>query len=1079
MEQRTVKIFIDDSNLEKTLERDRRKMEQLDRKINDLEKGTKQWNEVTAQRQQILQKIEVAEKQLAGTLGPSLSQLKEKQRQLNRELAHMPVELRKSSDAAKNLKVVQLEISKVNAEAKQTAFTLAAVKNKLGSAADSFNRYSSMALAALGTITGVGLAINAQIQYATKLDEAFADVMKTTGMTREEVEALSAEFQKMNTRTSRLELLELAYAAGKLGNQSTEDVMAFVRAADKIKIALGKDLGQDAITAIGKLVNIFGLKQEFGLEQSMLKIASTMNDLGMASEASEAYLSDFLKRMGGVAPLVKISAADTLALGATLDSLGQTAEVSSTALSKMFVDFAKEADTFSKFANMTAPEFRKSLETDFIGTFIKVLEGTKNNAQGINALADTLGDMGMEGGRAIGVLGALANNTDTLRKQIDIANNSFAKGTSVIDEYNIKNNTLGAVMDKVGRNLSGFFNSTFGPAIEAMVENLGRLTGVIKDQSEMMEEERMKANLLYYQIIDVNTSQADRIKLINELKAIHPGLLSGINAETVSNEELAVKMRDVNETLINNIILKKEDEKIQKHIEEMAKRRMSLIEKEDEVRKKIFDVAKKYNLEVKAGLTLEQQAHDILNRSVNKGKGGAIDYSRSQLSIIVSQLQTERRNISQAQQNLNRASSERQDLKTRLGITDFAPSAPTSVTLPVAPVVVVDEPNTKKAVATAKTEVKKLFSLAGAKGELMRNEIDWKDVVDFDEFEMMLEEVDAMLEENDNEDAFTKSYTAALQQEADDKLKNAKQDKQTEEDLLKQKIDNIHAVADITQKAFDGVFAYQQQKRNQDTAAEIDALNKQRDTELSNSKLTAAEREAIEQKFQEKAREIKMRAWKADKMAALTQAIMNGALAVVKSLPNIPLAIASGVAAASQIAIIASSKPPMFAKGGLLDGPSHQAGGMPVINPVTGQTQAYMEGGEAILSKETRRNNRNLVDSLLYNSMHRDGAPVSIPFISQTPSVNYGRIASAIEFGRGGIYSPNVNVNVPAPQANVSVDFKEISSMLQQNKMAIEALYHSMQQPQPVQIKIGNKEADLINEMMKENERLRNINRIG
>ena len=47
----------------------------------------------------------------------------------------------------------------------------------------------------------------------------------------------------------------------------------------------------------------------------------------------------------------------------------------------------------------------------------------------------------------------------------------------------------------------------------------------------------------------------------------------------------------------------------------------------------------------------------------------------------------------------------------------------------------------------------------------------------------------------------------------------------------------------------------------------------------------------------------------------------------------------------------------LFAKGGRLGGPSHSNGGMPVINPVTGQKVAEMEGDEAIINKKSMADN--------------------------------------------------------------------------------------------------------------------------
>jgi len=54
---------------------------------------------------------------------------------------------------------------------------------------------------------------------AAKLDDVYADVQKTTGLTHEEVEKLNEAFKKMDTRTSREQLNQLAYEPGKLGKK--------------------------------------------------------------------------------------------------------------------------------------------------------------------------------------------------------------------------------------------------------------------------------------------------------------------------------------------------------------------------------------------------------------------------------------------------------------------------------------------------------------------------------------------------------------------------------------------------------------------------------------------------------------------------------------------------------------------------------------------------------------------------------------------------------------------------------------------------------------------------------------------
>ena len=88
--------------------------------------------------------------------------------------------------------------------------------------------------------------------------------------------------------------------------------------------------------------------------------------------------------------------------------------------------------------------------------------------------------------------------------------------------------------------------------------------------SEELEQEQVELNALVTRITDANISQENRNKLIQELQTNYPFFLDNIDAETVSNEDLAKRLSAVNEMYINKIILQKEDEKIQKQAEKIA-----------------------------------------------------------------------------------------------------------------------------------------------------------------------------------------------------------------------------------------------------------------------------------------------------------------------------------------------------------------------------------------------------------------------------------------------------------------------------------------------------------------------------
>lgn len=315
-------------------------------------------------------------------------------------------------------------------------------------------------------------------------DEALVDAMKTTGLGRDEIEQLSAELRKFDTRTAQNELLSLARVGGKLGLSGKEDLLEFVSAADKINVALKEDLGGDAEAAIGqigKLVDIFQLKGQMGLERAMLSVGSAINELGAASTANEGYIVNFTNRLAGIAPNASISIDKILGLASTLDANAQAAETAATAIGQTITAMFKKTETFAEIASMPFEEFRNLLETDVNAALIKVLEGMKGD-QGLFDIVDAMGEMHLNGQRATTVLGALANNVDMLKTQQQLANEAFQEGTSLTNEFNTKNESATAIQEKLKKRItetSVEIGQKLMPAANMAISGTNTFLGVI------------------------------------------------------------------------------------------------------------------------------------------------------------------------------------------------------------------------------------------------------------------------------------------------------------------------------------------------------------------------------------------------------------------------------------------------------------------------------------------------------------------------------------------------------------------------------------------------------------------------
>lgn len=345
----------------------------------------------------------------------------------------------------KALQELKTRYKELTDQSKAVSYTTCEMMDKLSKYAISLTSAFKGAANVINRFTG---ARDAFLAY----DEAMTDAMKTTGLTKDEISELSEKLKGIDTKTAQNELLGLVRAGGKLGISGQEDLLGFAKAANQINVALSEDLGGDAeaaITEVGKMVDVFNLKDEFGIEKAMLKVGSAINDLGAASTANEGYIVNFSGRLAGIAPNAKISIDKVMGLAATLDSLHQQAETSSTAVGQTITKMFEKTETFAKIAGMSLKDFSDLLNNDVNEAFIRVLEGmNKGGDGGMKAITEAMGDMGLNGSRAIQVLGSLSKQTETLRQQQLIAAEAFNEGTSITNEYELKNNSLTATLEK-------------------------------------------------------------------------------------------------------------------------------------------------------------------------------------------------------------------------------------------------------------------------------------------------------------------------------------------------------------------------------------------------------------------------------------------------------------------------------------------------------------------------------------------------------------------------------------------------------------------------------------------------------
>lgn len=432
------------------------------------------------QAQQALDKLRARAKSLRDALDAAIAAGdKRSEKKLSKELAAVEREINRVNSAASGTKQVLDDIDNVNLHGltnalkflkKELANTtpntedwaayaeqIQAVQERIdelrGDAGEDQSWWGKISGAAaqawpVADFVQQGMAYAGEFVSAyTAMEQQMADVRKFTGLTVEDVAALNEEFKKIDTRTSRENLNKLAQEAGRLGKNSREDVLGFVRAADQINVALD-DLGEGATLMLSKLTGAFGDESRYGTEQSLLKVGSVINELSQNCSASSSYLAQFASRVSGVGAQAGMTVQQIMAFAAVLDSNNQGLEASATALSQILVRLYQEPAKYAKVAGLDVKSFSDLIRKDANAALLQFLESL-NKAGGINNLAPMFKDMGESGQGAIAALSVLAGQIDKVKEQQAVANEAFAEGSSVVREAAMANSTAEASIEKL------------------------------------------------------------------------------------------------------------------------------------------------------------------------------------------------------------------------------------------------------------------------------------------------------------------------------------------------------------------------------------------------------------------------------------------------------------------------------------------------------------------------------------------------------------------------------------------------------------------------------------------------------
>ena len=442
-----VAIRIDNSEAKAKFDETREQIAKVREEMQKLEadgkKDSAAYKELEKQQDKLNKSLYATRKE-AGLTSLSYNELRKGARSLKAQMDNATPGTEKWKTLRADYMLTKQRMKELEVQARDTKFSLSKM-------ADGFNKYAAIGASAIASLTGVAMTARKCVDEFAEMQEAESQVRKYTGMTAEEVKGLNEEFKQMDTRTPREKLNALAGDAGRLGITAKKDVLEFVDAADKINVALGEDLGEDAVKNIGKLAQMFGEDEKLGLRGAMLATGSAINEVAQNSSAAEAYLVAFTARVAGAANQAKVAQGDILGYASVLDQNMQQQEMAATAFQTLMMKMFQTPEKFAKIAGQSVEEFTSLIKNDANEAMLQFL-ATLNKKGGLDQLAPMFKEMGLDGVRASGVISTMAGKIDDIRDAQKLANDAYRDGTSIINEFNVQNNTVQAGLDKARKN---------------------------------------------------------------------------------------------------------------------------------------------------------------------------------------------------------------------------------------------------------------------------------------------------------------------------------------------------------------------------------------------------------------------------------------------------------------------------------------------------------------------------------------------------------------------------------------------------------------------------------------------------
>lgn len=467
---RKVEFVMSGNITDASLDQLRTAAKMLNEQLDNLSPNTEEFVNVSKKLQSVEDRIEQVKKQAQGlndafgqrvqliidgnTAGATMEELDAAAKKLWLDLQKLSPSADEFVEKTKRFQEVEGRLKTLQSEVKGTGGLWASLT-------DEVKQFGAIAAGYLGFQFISGQVSNI-IQKNAQLSDSLADIRRVANLSEQEVSKLNSQFQKFDTRTSTQQLREIAIIAGKLGVEK-ENIAGFTREVDKLVVTLGDELGNadQVTTQLGKILNVFEGKIT---PENISKLGNAIVQLANDGVATGGFISEFSQRISGVAVASNLSLAATTGLGAGLEELGAKVESSATAVQKLVITIAQDVTRAAKVAGATTKEEIEKFATTFAQkpqeALLQYAEGLTKNKKSFDDIAKSFKDAGEEGARVVSTLAQMGGKADFLREKMQLADQALQDTSAINEAFALKNENLGAALDKLGKKFYAFISSS-------------------------------------------------------------------------------------------------------------------------------------------------------------------------------------------------------------------------------------------------------------------------------------------------------------------------------------------------------------------------------------------------------------------------------------------------------------------------------------------------------------------------------------------------------------------------------------------------------------------------------------------